>query len=123
MAKEPKPYARYYIVRGHQTLWRGDAAEAGSEFRELVITSNEFNSTQGTFQLFALEGTGTGIKDGKLAVAESEPKVLCDQDFQGLEAAAKKFGEVVKEAEAQGFKTVSVIDQLEFEDRLRRSKE
>jgi hypothetical protein len=32
MAKEGKIYARYYIVRGHKTLWRGKAEEKGSQF-------------------------------------------------------------------------------------------
>jgi hypothetical protein len=34
MATAEKHYARYYIVRGLQAMWRGDAAEAGSPFRE-----------------------------------------------------------------------------------------
>jgi len=65
-----------YIVRGVQTMWRGDAAEVGSPFREFVITSNEFNSTLGTLQVFGLDGVSSGIKDGKFAPSDAEPTVL-----------------------------------------------
>src|SRR5260370_7853192 len=93
MARAKKHYARYYIVRGLQTMWRGDAAEAGSPFREFVITSNEFNSTLGTFQVFALEGASGGIKDGKFAPSDAEPTVLFDKDFDGLDSALNQFNQ------------------------------
>ena len=83
MPKERKNYARYYIVRGHQALWRGDPAEHGAQFRQVVITSNEFNSTQGVFQVYGLEGTGTGIREGKLSISAGDPAVLFDGGIAG----------------------------------------
>ncbi len=118
MQKERKPYARYYIVRGHQALWKGDPAEDGSQFRQVVITSNEFNSTQGTFQLYALEGTGKGIQNGKLTVSEDDPHVLIDHDFKGLDSAGKKFTQVVKDAIANGYKPITLMDEMEFQAKL-----
>jgi hypothetical protein len=114
-----KHYARYYIVRGHQALWKGDPAENGAQFRQVAITSNEWNSTQGTFQVYALEGTGKGIRDGKLAVSSEDPKVLFDGDFQGLDAAGEKFDQIIKEAQAQGFRLVTLIDELKFQAKLK----
>ncbi|SRR5258708_5185566 len=119
MPKERKPYARYYIIRGHQALWKGDPAESGAQFRQLVITSNEFNSTQGTFQVYGLEGTGNGIRDGKFATSGDDPKVLFDDDFNGLQAAVQRFTRMLEEANAQGFKEVTMMDELEFNAKLR----
>jgi len=114
-----KHYAKYYIVRGHQALWRGDPAENGAQFRQVAITSNEWNSTQGTFQVYALEGTGKGIRDGKLAVSDDDPNVFFDGDFQGLDAAGEKFDQIVNEAQKQGFRLVTLMDELEFQAKLR----
>jgi hypothetical protein len=123
MARAKKHYARYYIVRGLQTMWRGDAAESGSPFREFVITSNEFNSTLGTFQVFVLEGASGGIKDGKFAASDAEPTVLFDEDFDGLDSAVKQFDRLVTEAQQQGFNAITMMEMIEFEDRLRRSQQ
>jgi hypothetical protein len=123
MATAKKHYARYYIVRGMQTMWRGDAAQAGSPFREFVITSNEFNSTQGTFQVYGLEGASGGIKDGKFAPSDTEPTVLFDKDFNGLDPAAKQFEQLIEGAQRQGFKPMTMVDIIEFEDKARRSNE
>jgi hypothetical protein len=121
MATAKKHYARYFIVRDLETMWRGDAATSGSPFREFVITSNEFNSTLGTFQVYALEGMSGGIKEGKLAPSDQEPKVLFDQDFSGLQSAVKQFELLVDEAKDLGFKAVSTMEMLEFESKLRDS--
>src|SRR5258708_21007985 len=86
-----KHYARYYIVRGHQALWKGDPSESGAQFRQVAITSNEWNSTQGIFQVYGLEGTGKGIVAGKLAVSDNDTAILFQRDFQGLDPAGKKF--------------------------------
>jgi len=51
MEKERKFYARYYIIRGQKALWKGGPAEHGSQYRNIVITSNQFTSTQGKFQV------------------------------------------------------------------------
>jgi hypothetical protein len=82
MEKERKIYSRYVFNRGLQTLWKGDAAKAGSQFRSIAITSDEFNSTQGIFQVLALEGIGRGIKDGKFAGSKDDPKVLFDSSIR-----------------------------------------
>jgi hypothetical protein len=122
MPKERKVYSRYAFNRGLQTLWNGDAASAGSQFRSVAITSDDFNSTQATFQVFALEGIGSGVKEGKFVRSEDEPKVLYDEDFKGLDAAAKKFGDLVTDAEKQGFKRITFIDILEYEEKARQSR-
>jgi hypothetical protein len=122
MEKKRKPYARYYIVRGHQAFWKGDPAVSGSQFRQLVITSDEFNSTQGTFQVYELEGTGKGIQDGKLSVSQDEPRILVDEDFAGLDAAGKKFKEMAEDAQKRGFKAVTLMDELEFQAKAREQK-
>jgi hypothetical protein len=121
MAAAKKAYARYFIVRGNQTMWAGDAAIPGSLFRQFVITSNEFNSTQGTFQVYGLEGASAGIKDKRLATSDAEPTILFDEDFNGLDSAVKEFEQLVTEAQKRGFQKITVMDILEFEDKLRRS--
>jgi len=113
-----KSYARYFIIRGNHALWNGDPAVSGARFRQVVITSNEWNSTEGTFQVYALEGTGRGIVDAKLSVLP-QPTVLFDGDFQGLDAAGEKFEQITKEAQAQGFRSISLIDELEFQSKLK----
>lgn len=117
--KTRKPYARYYIIRGHQALWKGDPADSGAQFRQVVITSNEWNSTQGIFQVYGIEGTGKGIRNGKLAVSENDPTILFDKDFQGLDAAGKQFDQMMQDAQAQGFKPVTLVDELEFQAKLK----
>jgi hypothetical protein len=123
MATAKKHYARYYIVRGEQTMWVGDAAEVGSSFRQFVITSNEFTSSLGIFQVYCLEGASGGIKDGKLAASDAEPTVLFDKDFNGLDAAAKQFEQLIEEAQKRGFKPITMMEILEFEDKRRRSSQ
>lgn len=123
MATARKYYARYFIVRGDQTMWRGDAASPGSLFRQFIITSNEFNSTLGTFQVYGLEGASAGIKDGHFAASDSEPTVLFDQDFNGMDAAVKEFTKLVARAEEEGFSPVTMMEIMEFEDRARRSRQ
>ena len=120
MKKERKIYARYIIVRDFQALWKGDAAEAGSLFRSIVITSDEFTFTHGIFQVYVLEGIGKGVQHGKFAGAEDDPQLLVDEDFQGLEAAAQKFAAMVRDSEAKGFKRINLWDQIEIQGRLQR---
>src|SRR6185437_14952594 len=116
--QQRKVFARYYIVRGHVALWKGDAAQKGSRFRGFAITSNEFFSSLGTFQVYGLEGTGGGIREGQL-VGDENPRVLFDEDFQGLDAAGKKFDELVKDSEASGFRRVTLMDEMEFQAKLK----
>jgi hypothetical protein len=98
MANTEKPYARYYIVRKCQTMCRGDA-KAGSSFRQFVITSNDWISTLGKFQVLGLEGVS-----GNVTV-----NVLIDEDFNGLDAAAREFKAQVGEAEKQGFRPATKL--------------
>jgi hypothetical protein len=123
MATAKKPYARYYIVRELQTMWRGEAADPGAKFRQVAITSNEFNSTLGIFQVFALEGASAGIKDGKFTTSDEEPEVLFDKDFDGLDSAAERFELLVSEAQKAGFHPTTTMEILEFEDKVRRSQQ
>jgi hypothetical protein len=120
--KKEEICARYVIVRGDVALWKGDAAEAGSPFRQFVITSNEFNSTLGIFQAYGIEGIGKGVKDGALIVSEEDPKVLFDADFNGIDGASKKIKELVEGSQKQGFKIVTMMDHCEFLDELRKSR-
>jgi hypothetical protein len=119
--KDRKIYSRYHIVRGNHAYWKGDPTVAGSMFRQILITSDEFNSTLGIFQVYALENVAAGIKEGKFTTADN-PKLLSDDDFEGFEAAAKKFDELARAAEAQGFRVVSMMDELEFQAKLRQSQ-
>ena len=47
----------------HQALARV-IREDESKFRQVVVTSDEFNSTLGTFQVYILEGTGKELRTG-----------------------------------------------------------
>jgi hypothetical protein len=123
MKEERKYYSRYHIVRGHETLWRGDPSEAGSQFRQVLITSDEFNWTVGTFQVYALEGIGKGIQDGKFSGTEEGTKLLFDQEFQGLDTAGKKFEQIVNESVAAGFKSFTFVDDMMLQAKLNRKKQ
>jgi hypothetical protein len=120
--QERKPYARYFYNRGLQTFWKGDAAKPGSHFRSVAIAADNFNSTVGTFQVYALEGIGRGIENGRFAGSEDNPRVIFDEDFQGLDRAARKFKELVEGAQSNGFEPITFMDMLEFEDKLRASR-
>jgi hypothetical protein len=122
MEQDRKFYARYYIVRAQQALWKGGPAEPGSQYRNIVITSNQFTSTQGKFQVYALEGTGKGIQDGKFAGPENEPQRIFDEDFDGLDAAVAKFEQIVKDSIDNGFTPFSLMDEMELQARLERMK-
>jgi hypothetical protein len=121
LAEERKTYARYIYNRGLQTFWKGDAAKAKSQFRSIAIASDQFNSTEGTFQVYALEGVGKGIEKGKFVGSEDDPLILFDKDFNGLEAAASRFEELANDAQRSGFEPISFMDMLEFEAKLRRA--
>lgn len=97
----------------------GDPAVSGSKFRQILVTSNEWNSTEGVFQVYGIEGTGKGTSGGKLAILDAEPIFLFDGDFQGLEIAGKKFDELLELSLAEGFNPISVIDAMEFQAKLR----
>jgi hypothetical protein len=120
MTKERKNYARYIFNRGLETFWKGDAADPGSQFRSIAIASDQFNSTQGVFQVYALEGVGKGIQKGKFAGSEDDPSVLFDKDFVGLEAAAKQFNDLAEDAMKNGFTLMDFMDVLEFESKIQR---
>ena len=117
MKDDRKIYSRYIFNCGLQTLWKGDAAVPGSQFRSVAITSDAFNSTQASFQVLMLEGVGDGIKDGRFAGTKGGPNVLFDKDVQGLDVAGQKFEELVLDSERQGFKKISFMDIVEFEEK------
>ena len=117
-----KVYSRYIFNRGLETLWKGDAAVAGSQFRSIAITSDDFNSTHAIFQVFALEGIGRGIEDGKFAGSDNNPQLLFDADFNSLREAAKKFQELAIQAVEEGFEAITFMDIVEFEEKAQASK-
>jgi hypothetical protein len=53
------------------------------------------------------------LKDGTLQVGP--PELIFDEDFQGQADADKKFQELVKQAEREGFRVPSSMDILEFQ--------
>jgi hypothetical protein len=118
MAKEKKIYARYIYNSALRTYWKGDAFHAGSQFRSIAMTTDVFANIAAIYQVYALEGTGKGAVDGKFAGTEDDTNVLFDEDFKGLEAAAKRFAELGKEAEDTGFKPIDFMDWLEYESKL-----
>lgn len=122
MAREKKYYARYIYNRGLESLWKGDPANPGAFFRSVAIVTDQFNSTRGVFQVYALEGIGNGIENGKFAGTETEPTLLFDKEYEGMDAAAEQFAKLVKEAEALGFKAMTFWDQIEFEEKARASR-
>jgi hypothetical protein len=113
MAEKKEIFSRYYIVRGNQALWVGNAVEDGARFRQVCMTSNERASPFGVFQVYCLQGTGQGLKDGTLHVGP--PELLFDDDFQDQADADKKFAELVKQAESEGFRVPSTMQMLEFQ--------
>jgi hypothetical protein len=114
MSEQKKIYSRYIFNLGLETLWKGEVAVAGSKFRSIVLTSNTFNSSQGTFQALALEGIGKGIKNGVFQGIE-DIKVIHDKDENGGQAAAKKFDELVTAAKREGFSSMSFMDMVNAE--------
>lgn len=122
MATERKHYSRYFYNRDLQTLWKGDASEAGSQYRSIAIATSQLNSIVGVFQVLALEGVGKGIRDGEFVGGDDNPKVLFDKDFDGLDAAADEFHKLLKDAEANGFQSMTFWGNIEYEQKLRASK-
>ena len=100
----------------------GDPAKTGAEFREFLMTSDDWNSMAAVFQVYGLEGVGRGIKDGGIVVNYEETKLLSDGDFNGSEAADKKFKALVDEATKLGFKELSLIERTEVNQKLHESK-
>lgn len=118
MAGERKIFARYIYNTGLRTFWKGDASKAGSQFRSVAMTTDAFANTESVYQVYALEGTGKGIVNGKFAGTEASTTVLFDKDFQGLTAAAKQFSELADDAQREGFKPIDFMDWLEYESKL-----
>jgi len=48
--------------------------------------------------------------------------VLFDGDFDGANAAEKKFQEIVAGAESEGFRAVTLLDEMEFHAKLNASR-
>ena len=83
-----------------------------------MITSDEWFLTTAVFQVYALEGVGKGIVDGKFSV-EPTSKILFDRDVEGLDNAVKLFQDSITDAEKQGFKQLTIVDELKFQSHLR----
>jgi hypothetical protein len=64
-------------------------------------------------KVYALEGTGSGIVEGTFS-ASPTPKLLFDSDFEALDAAVEKFGDIIKEAQKQGFRGVTCLKNWNF---------
>jgi hypothetical protein len=118
MVSERKIYARYIYNCGLRTYWKGDASKAGSQFRSIAMTTDAFANTEAVYQVYALEGTGNGVVNGKFAGTKGDTSVIFDKDFQGMDAKAKQFAEVANDAQREGFKPIDVMDWLEFESKL-----
>jgi len=121
MKQNRRVYSRYHLNRGNVALWKGSSTERGSTFRQVVLTSDAWNSTDAIFQIFALEGTSNGLKNGVLDIDDAQIKVLFDEDRQGLKAAADKAQELVQQAQRDGFKELSIFDQARYEEKVRQS--
>jgi hypothetical protein len=116
-----KNYARYIYNRGLVVLWKGDPAEAGAIHRSIALVTDAFNSIDSRCQVYELEGVGKGVTDGKFAGTEGEPTVRFDKDFDRLEEGAAQGKALVKQAEAEGFRQMTIWDQIEFEERARKA--
>jgi hypothetical protein len=73
--------------------------------------------------VLALEGIGRGIQDGKFTSLQNDPKVLFDKDFGDLDEAGKKFDEFILAAEQEGFKKITFMDIIDFEEKAREPKQ
>jgi len=51
MEQSKKHNAQYPFVRGNPALWRGDPTKKGAQFRQVVITSDQWMLTEGKFQV------------------------------------------------------------------------
>jgi hypothetical protein len=60
--------------------------------------------------------------DGKVAGSKESPNILFDKDFDGLQTAGEKFGQLIEDAQKEGFKPISIWDELDFQSRQAQSK-
>jgi hypothetical protein len=109
MSDQEQVYSRYLIVRAHGLFWNGDPSKSGSRFREFFITSDDWSSMAGTFQVFGIEGTSNRLQDGFLVISDDSKNLIFDGDFAGLEAAEVKYKQLVAEAIKEGFIKTSKI--------------
>jgi hypothetical protein len=115
MTEDRKAYSRYVFNCGLRTLWKGDASNAGARFRSIALTTDAFANTEAIYQVYALEGIGKGIVNGKFAGTTGDTKVIYDKDFEGMTAAVGQFNGLVHSAREEGFKPIDFLDWLEFE--------
>lgn len=120
MPQEKKIFAKYYIFRRNQALWNGNAAEDGARFRQVCMTSDEWFSPFGAFQVYCLQAAGQGLERGILRVGP--PELLFDGDFNGQAEADKKFEELVRQAEKEGFRVPNMMEVLEFQAKVQEQK-
>jgi hypothetical protein len=84
-------------------LWEGAPPKDGSRFREFFITSDEWSSMAGAFQVYCVEGVSNKLNDGFLAISDDNKQLMFDEDFVGFEAADMKYKELVAVAHKEGF--------------------
>jgi hypothetical protein len=115
--KNRHSYARYPIIRGSESFFNGDFSTNGTKCRQIMISSNEFASIHGTFQVYCVEGVSHGIVDGELSVPLPY-SLLFDVDFNDFDAAKTKFTELIEETKKQGFRGFTLMDELNFQSNL-----
>ena len=118
-----KSYARHIYNRGLTVLWKGDPAGPGSLCRSIALVTDAFNSTVAQCQVYELQGVSKGIANGKFTGTEDEPALLFDQEYTTLEEAAKQLRDLTSKAEQEGFRQMTLWDQIEFEEKARRTLE
>lgn len=117
--EQQRSSAQYFYIHGHQSFWRGNPSDHGSVFRTIVISSDQWNDNTGKFQVYAIEGVGRGMEDGKFAGVTDKPTVIFDQDYQNAEDAGKTFKELSHDSEGKGFRAITLWDVIEIEANAR----
>ena len=97
MSNQKQGYSRYLVVRGHGIFWQGDPS-SGGRFRELFITSDQWSSMAGIFQVYGIEGKSSGLDGGFVSVLEEGKKLIFEGDFAGFDAADAKYKELIADA-------------------------
>jgi len=117
---EEKRFAKHSFFRRIQALWIGNPAKNGARFREAGMTSDDWMSPFGAFQVYCVQADSHGLVDGGLRTGP--PELLFDADFQDQVEADRKFEELVREAEAEGFRVPTMIDIIDFQAKAQEQK-
>jgi len=117
--KDKSNFARYGFIRGMETLWMGKAEQKGSRCRQVCMTSPDWASPFGTFQVYSVQGVSQGVVDGTLHT--SPPELLFDADFADYQAAEKKFSELAAQSQKEGFDPLTMQDWIDFQIAVQRA--